>query len=403
MIRKNFTWWREWSLIIGIVLLALMVRKYLLPIHSPDYNVYLSPWYDFIKNHGGIQALKYNFSNYNEPYLYLLVIATHLPLLKITAIKSISIVFDLLLALFVYLIVKIKYNSAYLPILAALILLFLPTIFINSALWAQSDSIYTAFSLGGLYFLCCKKPFWSCIFFGLAFAFKLQAIFLFPLLFILWIIGEARLRYFLLIPFVYVLAIIPAYLVGRNFVDMLMLYFSQAGIPSRTLSLDAPNLFLLIPVSPPQLMPWKHAGVMLALGVVLILSFIVLISKRKMTNEIILKLALVFALVVPFLLPEIHDRYFYLADVLSLIYAFYFPKYFYVPIVVQLCSLESYIPFLMQATVINLAYLSVLLLAVITLVVWDLMRTLWKIPEEPTLVLPVYSDDIHSKTLTSDL
>jgi Gpi18-like mannosyltransferase len=160
-------------------------------------------------------------------------------------------------------------------------------------------------------------------------------------------------------------------------------------------------------VSPAQLLPWKHVGVIFALGVVLILSFVVLISKRKITNELILKLALVFALVVPFLLPEMHDRYFYLADVLSLIYAFYFPKYFYVPIVVQFCSLESYIPFLMQETVINLAYLSVLLLAVITLVVWDLMKTLWSFPEEstkePTLVLPVYSDDIHSKTLTSDL
>ena len=395
MTQKNAVWLREWLLIIGILVFALLLRKYLLPIHSQDYNVYISPWYDFIKSHGGIRALKYNFSNYNEPYLYLLVIATHLPLLKITAIKFISILFDLLLALFVYLIVKIKYNSSYLPIIAALIILFLPTIFINSALWAQSDSIYTSFSLGGLYFLFRKKPFWSCVFFGIAFAFKLQAIFLFPLLFVLWITGEARFRYFLIIPLVYVLAIIPAYFVGRNFVDMLMLYLSQINTPSSSLSMSAPNLFQLMPVPLKQLLPWQHAGVIIALGGVLILSFVVLISKRKITNEIILKLALVLVLIVPFLLPEMHDRYFYLADVLSLIYAFYFPKYFYVPIVVQFCSLESYMPILMAKTVIDQAYLALPLLGIITLLVWDLMKTLWNFSQQPTVVLPIYSN-MHS-------
>jgi len=200
MIHKNSAWLREWVLIIGIVVLALLIRKELLPIHSADYTVYLSPWYDFIKSHGGILALKYNFSNYNESYLYLLVIATHLPLAKITAIKSLSTFFDLLLTAFVYLIVRNKYGKSYLPIVAALIVLFLPTVFINSSLWAQSDSIYTSFSLAGFYFLLCKKPFWAFIFFGAAFAFKLQAIFLFPLLFVLWMTGDLCSYYFPSVP-----------------------------------------------------------------------------------------------------------------------------------------------------------------------------------------------------------
>ncbi len=392
MTRKNTIWLYEWLLVIGILLLALLLRKQLLPIHSADYNVYLSPWYDFIKSHGGIKALKYNFSNYNEPYLYLLVIATYIPLAKITAIKSISIFFDLVLTGFVYLIVRIRYEKSYLPIIAALIVLFLPTVFINSSLWAQSDSIYTSFTLGGLYFLLRKKPFWAFIFFGAAFAFKLQAIFLFPLFLVLWMVGEIRFRYLFIIPLVYVVAIFPAYLLGRNFVDMLTLYFTQAGYPSNSLSLNAPNLFQLIPVPVQQLLPWNHAGVVLTLSVVLILCFVVLASKRKMTSEITLKLALAFVLIVPFLLPEMHERYFYLADILSLVYAFYFPKYFYVPILVQLCSLESYMPFLIQATVIRESYLALLMLGIIILVVWDLVKTLWTFPQQPTVVLPTYSN-----------
>ncbi len=395
MINKSIAWLREWGLVIGIVLLALLLRKDLLPIHSGDYNVYLSPWYDFIKSHGGILALKYNFSNYNKSYLYLLVIATHLPLSKITAIKSVSIFFDLVLAVVVYLIVRSRYGKSYLPIIAALIVLFLPTIFINSSLWAQSDGIYTSFSLAGLYFLVCKKQFWTFICFGVAFAFKLQAIFLFPLLFVLWMAGEVRLRYFFILPLVYVVIILPAYLLGRNFVDMLTLYFTQAGYPSSSLSLSAPTLFQLIPVPKQQLLPWNYAGIVLTLGVVLLLSFVVIASKKKMSNEIILKLALAFVLIVPFLLPEMHERYFYLADVLSLIYAFYFPKYFYVPIVVQLCSLESYMPFLMQMTVIGQPYLALLMLGVITIVIWDLMKSLWTPSAKSIFAWPTTSN-VHS-------
>lgn len=380
MLRKDLAW-REWILIGGILVVALLMRKYLLPIRSHDYNVYLSYWYDFIKNHGGLLALKYNFSNYNEAYLYLLVVATHLPLVKITAIKSVSIFFDFLLAFFVYLLVKMKYPASYHPVIAAMVILFLPTVFINSAQWAQSDSIYTAFSLGSLYFLLREKPFWSFVFLGLAFAFKLQAIFLFPLFFFLWFVGELRSRYLLLIPLVYVLTIMPAYFVGRDFIDMLMLYFRQMGIPSTTLSLDAPNLYQLIPVTLQQLIPWKFAGVFLTLGAVLILSFVVLVSKMKITSEIMLRLALLCALIVPFLLPEIHDRYFYIADILSVVYAFYFPKRFYVPILVQFCSLESYMPILTEKIVINFAYLAVLMLGLIAFLVWDLMKTLWTVPQ----------------------
>ncbi len=405
MIYKNIAWLREWLLVIGILLLALLLRKELLPIHSRDYDYFLSGWYNFIKSHGEIKALKYNFANYNEPYLYLLVLATYLPLLKITAIKSISILFDLILAGFVYLIVRIKYEKSYLPIIAALIVLFLPTIFINSSLWAQSDSIYSAFSLGGLYFLLRKKPFWACIFFGAAFAFKLQAIFLFPLLFVLWMVGEIRLRYLFLIPLVYLAAIFPAYLLGRNFVDMLTLYLTQASYPSNTLSLHAPSLFQLIPVPAQQLLPWNHAGIVLTLSVVLILSFVILASKRNMTREIVVKLAFAFVLIVPFLLPEMRERYFYLADVLSLIYVFYSPKYFYIPIFVQICSLESYLPFLMHTTVISGPYLALLMSGVITLVVWDLVRSIWALPPHSTPVLPTYSNAQHSAihTNTGDL
>jgi len=72
-----------------------------------------------------------------------------------------------------------------------------------------------------------------------------------------------------------------------------------------------------------------------------------------------------------------HERYFYLADVLSIIYAFYFPRYFYVAVIMQLCSLLSYAPYLMNTQVINLAYVAFGVLTIIVITLTDLVLTLY--------------------------
>jgi Gpi18-like mannosyltransferase len=45
----------------------------------------------------------------------------------------------------------------------------------------------------------------------------------------------------------------------------------------------------------------------------------------------------------PYLLPKMHERYFYPTDILSIIFAFYFPEYRWVAISVQLASFFSYL------------------------------------------------------------
>jgi Gpi18-like mannosyltransferase len=49
---------------------------------------------------------------------------------------------------------------------------------------------------------------------------------------------------------------------------------------------------------------------------------------------------------VPFFLPRMHERYFYLADVISLLYAFYNPRRWYLPVLIILASTLSYMPYL---------------------------------------------------------
>ena len=156
---------------------AIILRVSLYNVQTSDYTFFLSSWYDFIKSHGGFAAFKSNFSNYNVPYLYLIALTTYLPISKLVAIKTISILFDAVLALFTYLILNQHYKHSYIPIIGTLVVLFAPTIFINSAAWGQADATYAAFCLGSLYFFLKDRPGWACTFFALAISFKLQAVF----------------------------------------------------------------------------------------------------------------------------------------------------------------------------------------------------------------------------------
>src|SRR6185295_18749525 len=56
----------------------------------------------------------------------------------------------------------------------------------------------------------------------------------------------------------------------------------------------------------------------------------------------------------PFFLAEMHERYFYLADVLTIVMAFYVRRYWPVAMVVSACSLLSYAPFLWHKTIVAL-------------------------------------------------
>src|SRR5689334_2967848 len=172
--------------VLGLLfVLAIVLRASLYHVITSDYTAFVSRWYKYIKTHNGFAAFKDDFYNYNPPYLYLLAIATYLPVPELIAIKIISVIFDLVLGLFTYLIISLKYPRSYAAIIGALVVLFAPTIFINSAAWGQCDAIYTSFCLGSLYFILKGRPGWACVFFGIAFAFKLQAIFFFPVLLIL--------------------------------------------------------------------------------------------------------------------------------------------------------------------------------------------------------------------------
>ncbi len=414
-----------------LLLLAIVLRVWLYPVETSDYTVFISQWYDYIQTHGGFAAFKDNFSNYNPPYLYLLALTTFLPIPKLIAIKSLSVLFDGVLALFVYLIIRLKYRRSYAAMGGVLVVAFAPTIFINSAAWGQCDALYTAFCLGSLYFLLKDRPAWACVFFALALSFKLQAVFFLPVLFVLLLKRRLPLQYLMLIPVVFLLMLLPAFIAGRSATSLLTIYVGQmnsggaggqfpAGTgrftgggtgrftgggtgqfpgagggsgqfpgggagrftggrsgssSSSSLTLNAPSFYQWVAASAPAY--WKWIGIGLAGLFVALVSGLVVASKKVLSADVLLKITLVFAIAIPFLLPMMHERYFYIADVVSIIYAFYFPRLFYIAIIMQLCSLLSYAPYFMQTQIVPLPYVAIAVLVIALITFADLVLTLY--------------------------
>jgi Gpi18-like mannosyltransferase len=328
-----------------VVVVAFSVRVPFFHYQSGDYTGYFGQWFNYINTHGGFRALKTNFSNYNAPYLYLLAILTYTPVAPLLGIKLVSIAFDYLLAYFVYRIVELRRPDSWWPLLAGAITLFLPTVMLNSAMWAQCDSIYSSLSIGGLYFALRRRPWLTCIFFGLGFSFKLQAIFIFPVLLLLVLRRFVPWRALLLIPLTYLVMELPALAVGASPHTLLTVYTGQTDTYSQ-LSLNAPNIYQFFGADSTS-HTLRTAGILVTGAVLLILLAAAVRSRVELTPTRIVLAAMLSVIVVPYLLPGMHERYFYLADALTVIAAFYVPwRLMLLPVLEQFASAFSYAPFL---------------------------------------------------------
>jgi Gpi18-like mannosyltransferase len=283
----------------------------------------------------------------------------------IAAIKLPSIVFDFLSAYLIFRIVRLKYPHSPAPIFAYLIVLFAPTIVLNSALWGQSDSIYTAFLLMCVYFLLTDNGSYAGLAYGVALAFKLQAIFLAPLLLTLAFKRRLAWKHLFWIPLVYLISIFPAWAAGRPLLELLRIYLDQTqSYPF--LTLNAPTLYTWLPESLYTVL--YPAGVILAASLVFLYLVAVLKSPADLSQGLILNLAMLAVLLVPFILPKMHERYFYPADLLSIAFGFFFPEHFFIPIAMSLISLFAYQPFLFGRQLLPPEILSIGVLVVLVLV-----------------------------------
>jgi Gpi18-like mannosyltransferase len=359
------------------VVLALALRLGLLDFKSLDFYASLKPWYNTIKTEG-FTAFAMGFSTYNPPYLYLLyLIARFIPDAPVTlAVKLPSLVADFICAFLVYLIVrKGSSRGKTMPVLAAMAVLFAPSVVLNSAFWGQADSLFTAGLLACVYCLMIRRPGSAMFSFGIALAFKLQAVFLAPLLFALVLKGQVRWRDLLLVPAVLLLAIIPAWAAGRPLDELLGVYAYQAS-QFEFITMNAPTIYAWLPGTKRVFNLMYAPGILTGIAAAFMCFIVLHKSRRTFEGRLLLEVALICLLVVPLFLPKMHERYFYPADILAIAVGFLYPGLFYVPLLIVGVSFLSYQPFLFERDYVPLPILAFVLIAVTSVLSYHAMREL---------------------------
>lgn len=365
-------------------LVAVAVRWSVVDFASIDYTAFLSGWWDFINQHGHLAALRdSSFSNYNTPYLVLLALASYLPIRGIVAIKSISIVFDIVLAVVASRIVAaVRPGSPRLALVTFAIVAFLPTVMMNSGLWGQCDSIYATFCAASLLSLVRGRAWGASAWFGLAFAFKLQALFLLPLLVGVMLVNRLRLLALVAAPAAFLAALLPALIAGRSIISQISVYPAQVSDPSglnggtggdpaaaATLTHNAPTPYAWLPSST----VWLYAGLVLVALVVLGFGIWLLLRKRPLTPGEVVLVAATSALLIPLLLPHMHERYFYLAEVLLVVACMVNRRYVVPAVALQIASISTYLAFLRGEALMPLALAAVFAMVAGVAATWFLV------------------------------
>ena len=384
------------ALVLGFSVLA---RAAMLDFRSADYDSFLSKWVAYFRE-TGVRALGENVGDYNLLYQYALFVISRLPVFDLYAIKLLTILFDYALAVAMMKAAgALAGGEARLPML--LIIPLVPTVLLDGACWGQCDSVYAFAVILSFYALQTGHPWRSAALLALAFAFKLQTIFFFPVVLLALLCGRYRVRHAAAFFAAYLVTMIPAMLAGRSFAGALSVYASQSmGQYYHRLTYNAPNLYLFFPMLEfassqeytwmrfidgvdwagtnafltEDLFPTLQHAVLIA-AALLMLAVVVwwLMHRREVKWDMALNFALFFAIFIPFILPKIHDRYFFLAEMLSLLYAAQRTDRRFLPMLTIGASLGSYMTFMTRQRPVDERILALMMLAALVIAGRDLV------------------------------
>ena len=346
---------------------ALIMRYALRNVVAGDYKMFFEPWVATLREAGGgIKGLsaEFEYVDYTTPYLTILSFISICPFLNtLLLMKLVSIFFDFVAAFAVMAIVYDRTKNMTYGILGYGALLMIPTVLTNGAMWAQCDIIFTSFVLWSLYFILKDKPAWSMAFYGIAFAFKLQTLFLAPLYVILWMKGKVKLKHFLFLPLMYVIGMIPSLLAGKSFWELISVYFFQANgqMDIYALSHKFPNIYQLIGTDS-FLFEYADAGIWVTLGALMILMYCFARKQYEMNACLLLRMGMLLTMTVVFFLPHMHERYAILVDVMAIVYVFFDFRKLYIPVLTILCSFAGYTVYLAQNNIIPMYVYTILFL-----------------------------------------
>ena len=333
--RTQLAWPMGWA-VIGSV--AFYFYWLCWPTVPPDLIEFVIPWYGHIVERGPIDAFTEPFSNYTPPYLYLLAVASlaHELLSPLSVVKWLSVAGTGFLALSVADLVKALGGDRK----RAAFTFIVPTIALNAALLAQCDALWAGACVFAVAAMVRGRTVASLVWCGVAIAFKAQAAFVAP-----FIVGalagrRAALWQWTIPALIYAALMAPAWLMGWPVADLATVYLRQADFFDWPGNLANPWIWATElahgSVQPFYIFGYAAAGAA-ALGIG------ILSSSAVRRPAAMVQLALLSAVALPFFLPKMHERYYFLADALALALVLARPtrQNLYVAATVQFASLAS--------------------------------------------------------------
>lgn len=355
-----------------VLILALCVRLSMFDYRSGDYNDFLGKWMAHFRASGGFLGLKDAIGDYNMPYLYFLAAFSYLPVSDLYLIKLLSIAFELIMTLFAMKTLKLFGAKDWLLAASVLIIMLLPTFWLNSAPWGQCDAIYSSLILISFYFALKYRGMRSVIFAALAFSFKLQTVFFLPLFLIFLIVRRVRWTDLFAFPVTYLITILPALALGRPFGSVVGIYSNQVTQYSQYLTLNAPTIMTFVPKDAPH---GAIAACGIAAAFIFIAALTVFAARRRSLfgqRELLCCAALMLC-AVPFLLPSMHDRYFYPAELFVVLFSLVFTNRVYAFLLCSFSSYTAYHTYLTGAFLIDMRLSALIMLSCITVVALTLL------------------------------
>lgn len=331
----------QWSVVSTLLLVTFVPRLLALNYETKDYQDFLTNWVSFYRSNGGFRAIGQSVGNYNIPYLYFLALFSYSGIKDLYLIKLLSIFFDVLLAWGGMRIVSRLTDQPLRRVGVFFALLLLPTVYLNGSVWGQCDSIFVALAVLALADALEGHPVRSMVMLALSFGFKLQAVFVMPVFAVLLFAGKIKWKHLPVFPLTYVILVLPAVIAGRPFKDTILLYFNQTGSVGSALNYNSSSVFGIFR-NVQNKEAAATAAIIAAFLFMLLVLFICFSYSRRLDERLILVAGLLLAIGIPFLLPHMHDRYFFAADALSVILAFCVPLLAPIAALTQFASLLGY-------------------------------------------------------------
>ena len=160
-------------------------------------------------------------------------------------------------------------------------------------------------------------------------------------------------------------------------------YFLQVNVYSSRITFNAPTIFALFSLNSEAIHIMKNVGILFTLSLLVCFAIYVIFCIRRnrqysdcsnipFEKDLYIVIFFFITLAIPFLLPSMHERYFYAAEISSILFAVLFPKKWWITLIVILPSCATYFNYLFESSSNLLPLAIIMLIGVFFVTKWTI-------------------------------